>query len=982
MIMPLISVSIHTISIPTCHDYAAHFCEYSHHINSYMSWLCRSSLWVFTPYQFLHVMIMPLISVSIHTISIPTCHDYAAHFCEYSHHINSYMSWLCRSFLWVFTPYQFLHVMIMPLISVSIHTISIPTCHDYAAHPCEYSHHINSYMSWLCRSFLWVFTPYQFLHVMIMPLIPVSIHTISIPTCHDYAAHFCEYSHHINSYMSWLCRSSVFTPYQFLHVMIMPLIPVSIHTMSIHTISIPTCHDYAAHFCEYSHHINSYMSWLCRSSLWVFTPYQFLHVMIMPLISVSIHTISIPTCHDYAAHPCEYSHHINSYMSWLCRSFLWVFTPYQFLHVMIMPLIPVSIHTISIPTCHDYAAHFLWVFTPYQFLHVMIMPLISVSIHTISIPTCHDYAAHPCEYSHHINSYMSWLCRSSLWVFTPYQFLHVMIMPLIPVSIHTISIPTCHDYAAHFCEYSHHINSYMSWLCRSFLWVFTPYQFLHVMIMPLISVSIHTISIPTCHDYAAYPCEYSHHINSYMSWLCRSFLWVFTPYQFLHVMIMPLIVFTPYQFLHVMIMPLIPHTISIPTCHDYAAHFCEYSHHINSYMSWLCRSSLWVFTPYQFLHVMIMPLIPVSIHTISIPTCHDYAAHPCEYSHHINSYMSWLCRSSLWVFTPYQFLHVMIMPLIPVSIHTISIPTCHDYAAHPCEYSHHINSYMSWLCRSLWVFTPYQFLHVMIMPLISVSIHTISIPTCHDYAAHPCEYSHHINSYMSWLCRSSLWVFTPYQFLHVMIMPLIPVSIHTISIPTCHDYAAHFCEYSHHINSYMSWLCRSFLWVFTPYQFLHVMIMPLIPVSIHTISIPTCHDYAAHSHHINSYMSWLCRSSLWVFTPYQFLHVMIMPHFCEYSHHINSYMSWLCRSSLWVFTPYQFLHVMITYRGSGGGICVSRYVIGVYANGSHHPDPIISAERTGTSPHGSRTILARWRRGRSREDRNIPSQYSQDEAMM
>jgi len=157
------------------------------------------------------------------------------------------------------------------------------------------------------------------------------------------------------------------------------------------------------------------------------------------------------------------------------------------------------------------------------------------------------------------------------------------------------------------------------------------------------------------------------------------------------------------------------------------------------------------------------------------------------------------------------------------------------------------------------------------------------------------DYTSHIYGYTSrfpfWLHKSSLWLYQPSSFLTIQVISMdIPAVFFS-------DYTSHLYGYTSHL---LFWLYKSSLWLYQPFSFMTIsfyLVLLSLPYPQLTFVIQagigvlqslrvsqrlTPSNYHGRARLLDAslwlFLSWLYKSSLWLYKPFSFLVLLPLPY--------------------------------------------------------------------------------------------------------
>ena len=207
--------------------------------------------------------------------------------------------------------------------------------------------------------------------------------------------------------------------------------------------------------------------------------------------------------------------------------------------------------------------------------------------------------------------------------------------------------------------------------------------------------------------------------------------------------------------------------------------------------------------------------------------------------HHDDLYTPGQCPVSLFLCTPWWFIHTWTMSCFSISMYTMMIYTHLNDVLFLYFYVHHDDSYtprrcpvLLFLCKhddsytpgqcpvSLFLCTPLWFIHTWTMSCFSISMFTMMIYThlnnvlfLYFYVHHDDSYTprrcpvllflcKHDDSYTPGQCPVSLFLCTPWWFIHTWTISCFSISMYTLMIYTHLDNVLFLYFYVHHDDLY------------------------------------------------------------------------------------------------------------------------------------------------------------------------------------
>ena len=145
----------------------------------------------------------------------------------------------------------------------------------------------------------------------------------------------------------------------------------------------------------------------------------------------------------------------------------------------------------------------------------------------------------------------------------------------------------------------------------------------------------------------------------------------------------------------------------------------------------------------------------------------DYVLFLYFYVQHDDLYTPGQCPVSVFLCTPWWFIPTWTMSCFCISMYTMMIYTHLDYVLFLYFYVHHVDLYTPGQCPvSLFLCTPWL-IHTWTMSCFCISMYTMMINTHLDNVLFLYFYVHHDDLYTPGQCPVSLFLCTPWWFIHI-----------------------------------------------------------------------------------------------------------------------------------------------------------------------------------------------------------------------
>ena len=226
--------------------------------------------------------------------------------------------------------------------------------------------------------------------------------------------------------------------------------------------------------------------------------------------------------------------------------------------------------------------------------------------------------------------------------------------------------------------------------------------------------------------------------------------------------------------------------------------FYFYVHHddLNHlYTPGQCPVSLFLWTSWWFIHTWTMSCFFISMYNMVIYTHLDNVLFLYFYVHHVDLYTPGQCPVSVFLCTPWWLIHTWTMSCFSISMYTMMIYTHLDNVLFLYFYVQHGDLYTPRRFVSLFLCTPWL-IHTWTMSCFSISMYTMMIYTHLDNVLFCYFYVQHDDLYTP-RRFVSLFLCTPWWFIHTWTMSCFSISMYNMVIYTHLD-ALFLYFYVHH----------------------------------------------------------------------------------------------------------------------------------------------------------------------------------------